>query len=221
MALDFHKARVNMVDAQIHTAGVVDECLLESFRCVPREAFLPEKLRGVAYVDESLAMGKGRYLLEPRVHGKMLEAARLCPEDVVLDIGVGTGYSSAILAPLVMTVVALDDSKRYLDKAARLWEKLGVCNVVAIERDMTRGTPEHAPFTLIVVNGAVSRVPQELVDQLSPGGRLVAVLNPDNSPMGQAVVVRKTANGHYSVVRLFDASAYYVPGFEPDSKFSF
>lgn len=210
-----------MVDGQIHTAGVVSEGLLKSFSTVPREIFLPEKLRSVAYADEALAMGKGRHLLEPMVHGKLLEAARIRPEDVVLDIGVGAGYSSAILSPLVTTVVALDDSKRFLDKAARLWEKLGVCNVVAIERDMTRGTPEHAPFSLIVINGAVAEIPKDLTDQLAPGGRLLTILNPGRKPLGQAVLVEKGAGGHCSLSRLFDAGAPYLAGFEPVVSFSF
>lgn len=221
MSLDYQKARENMVDGQIHTAGVVSEGLLKSFSTVPREIFLPEKLRGVAYADEALAMGKGRHLLEPMVHGKLLEAARLRPEDVALDIGVGAGYSSAILSPLVTTVVALDDSKRFLDKAARLWEKLGVCNVVAIERDMTRGTPEHAPFSLIIINGAVSHIPQDLIDQLEPGGRLLTILNPARGMLGKAVLVEKTTGAHYSVTQLFDAGAPYLPGFEPQSAFVF
>ncbi|MCB9974757.1 MAG: protein-L-isoaspartate O-methyltransferase [Rhodospirillales bacterium] len=221
MALDYQKARENMVDGQIHTAGVVSEGILQSFSTVPRELFLPEKLRGVAYVDESLPMGKGRHLLEPMVHAKMLQAARLQPNDVVLDIGVGAGYSSAILSPLVTTVVALDDNKRYLDKAARLWDKLGSCNVVAIEREMTRGTPEHAPFSLIFINGAIGHIPRELTDQLGSGGRLLTVLNPDGGSLGQAVLVEKTGDTHASVTRLFDASVPYLPGFEPAGAFSF
>lgn len=221
MSLDYQKARENMVDGQIHTAGVVSEGILKSFLTVPREIFLPEKLRGMAYSDENLAMGKGRHILEPMIHAKLLEAARPRPEDVVLDIGVGTGYSSAILAPLVMTVVALDDSKRYLDKAARLWEKLGVCNVVGIERDMTRGTPEHAPFSLMVINGAVAQIPKDLTDQLAPGGRLATILNSEWASLGQAVLIEKTGSGHCSVSRLFDAGVPYLAGFEPVVSFSF
>ncbi|MCB1681561.1 MAG: protein-L-isoaspartate O-methyltransferase [Alphaproteobacteria bacterium] len=220
MTTDFQKARDNMVECQIHTAGVVSPGLLERFKVVPRELFLPEKVRGIAYVDEIVSFGKGRFLLEPIIHSKLLQAARLVPTDIVLDIGGGTGYSSAILSPLVMQVVSLDE-KKYIEKAARLWEKLGLENILPVEGDMPSGAPEHGPFSLILVNGAVSEVARALVNQLSPGGRLLTVVKKPGLGPGEAVIVERLEDGQPSSRVLFEAGTPYLPGFEPVSSFAF
>ena len=109
---DFIQARKNMVDCQIHPSGIVDGWILESFQNIPRELFVPEKLQGIAYTDENIDIGQGRFLMEPIVHAKLLQAVAPDKSDVVLDIGVGTGYSSAILCPNVSTVVALENNKK-------------------------------------------------------------------------------------------------------------
>ena len=201
-----------MVDCQIQTAGVVTEGLLKAFEVTPRELFVPEKLKSIAYSDEDIPLGKGRFLLEPIVHAKLVEAARIQPTDVVMDIGMGTGYSSAILSPMVLTVMAVDSNKKYLDKAARLWAELDVCNVIGIEGDLTEGNPENAPFSLIFVNGAVAEIPENLVDQLGPGGRLLTVVKKAGAVMGHATLVEKLDTGGYASTELFEAGTPYLAG---------
>lgn len=219
--MDFPKARVNMIDGQLSTSGVVNEQILESFSYVPREMFVPQKLRDVAYIDESLDIGQGRFLLSPIVYSKMVQAANPCGFDVVLDIGSAYGYSSAILSPLVTTVIALEHNKRQMDKAAKLWEQLGVNNIVLSEGELANGVPEQAPYSLIIINGAVSEVPKKIIDQIDVGGRLVAVVREDSSYVGCATLFIKSHNGDVSCKKLFDANIPFIKGFEPSLEFEF
>lgn len=218
---DFSQTRINMVDGQIHPSGVVDQRILESFQTVPREMFVPERLQGVAYTDEDLNIGQGRYLLEPTTHAKMMQAAQPLDTDVVLDIGVGAGYSCAILSPMVTTIIALEHNKRQMDKATKLWDKLDFCNIALIEGKLEDGVPDQAPYSLIIINGAVSAVPDEVMDQLDVGGRLVAVIRETNQSVGQAVLFVKSKTDIVSSKVLFDANAPFLPGFEPKASFEF
>lgn len=220
MTADTHKARENMVDCQIHTAGVVSPRLLESFTSVPRELFVPEKMRGIAYSDEPVSIGKGRFMLDPMTHAKILQAVRLEPTDTVLDVGAGTGYSSAILSPLVMSVVALDE-KKYIEKAVRVWEKLGFSNVLGVDGELAAGAAGHAPFSLIIINGAVDALPQNLLGQIGPGGRLAGIVKRAGESQGCAVLAEKLESGHISSRVLFETDAPYLPGFTPAPAFVF
>lgn len=220
MSADYQKARENMVDCQIHTAGVLSPGLLESFLTVPRELFVPDKIRGIAYKDAPISFAKGRFMLDPMTHAKMLQAVRLEPSDTVLDVGAGTGYSSAILSPLVMSVVALDD-KKTLEKAVRHWEKLGCSNIIAAEGELCAGAPAHAPYSLIILNGAVEALPPNLLGQLAPGGRLVGVVKKEGEPLGCALLAEKLDSGHVSSRALFEAEAPYLPGMDCEPAFVF
>ena len=219
--MDFNKARKNMVDSQIHTVGVASRAVLDAFSNVPREIFVPEKLKPLAYSDVSLTIAKGRYLIEPAVYAKIIQAAHIRPDDIVMDIGVGSGYSSALLSTMVTTVVALDDNKKYLERASRLWDRLGACNVVPIQGDITKGMAEHAPYSLILINGAVAEIPEIIIDQLDMNGRLLAVVKGKDSSIGRVVMVKKTGEGKYSQAELFDAVMPYISGFEPEENFKF
>jgi protein-L-isoaspartate(D-aspartate) O-methyltransferase len=219
--LNFAQARTHMVDCQIHTSGVADPLILKAFGSVPRELFVPEKLQGIAYHDDALEIGQGRFLLEPAVHAKLIQTAKPVAADVVLDIGCGTGYSSAILSSIVTTVIAVENNKRQLDKAIKLWDKLGACNIVSLEGELDLGAQAYAPYSLIVLNGSVAQIPQNLCAQLAPKGRLICVVKPQGRSIGRAVLVYKDDSGAISEQELFDASAPYLNGFEPKPSFRF
>ncbi len=219
--VDFSQARTNMVDGQIHTAGVNVGEILDAFQSVPREKFVPKNMQNVAYSDEDLPIGGGRFLLEPITHAKMIQAVRPVSDDVALDIGGATGYSAAILSSMVTTVVALEESKVYLDKAASLWQELDVCNVVAIKDKLAKGNPENEPFSLIVMNGAVSEIPVHIVEQLTPQGRLITIVKKPGEMMGQVTLVQNLGEGQFSSYNLFSAGSPYLPGFAPKPTFTF
>lgn len=219
--LKFSNARTNMVDCQIHTSGIVMPELLHAFETVPREKFVPAKMKNVAYVDEDLAIGDGRFLLDPVTHARMIQAAEPSAQDVILDIGGVTGYSSAIFSNLVMTVVALEEKKKYLDHADKVWAELEACNVAGFKGKLVAGAPEHGPYDIIFMNGSVSEIPANLIEQLAPGGRLVTIIRKAGEVMGQVTLLQSLGEKGFSSYTLFEAGCPFLPGFEPKPVFSF
>lgn len=217
--MDFAAARANMVDCQLRTNRVKDARLLHAFETVPREAFLPEKRRSVAYVDEDLQIVPGRFLLEPMVLARLLQAADIAPDDLVLEIGGASGYGSAILAQLGATVVSLESDGDLAAAAADTQAQLGIGNVLIVVGPLEQGYDKQAPYNVIVINGAVSEIPKSITDQLAEGGRLVTVVRGDGEP-GQAVLaLRRGANVSSRV--LFDAATPFLPEFQRSPGFVF
>jgi len=208
-----------MVDSQLRTNKVKDERLLQAFETVPRELFLPEGKRSVAYVDEDLPVGPGRHLMEPMVLARLLQAADITSEDLVLEIGGASGYATAILAQLAATVVSLESDPDLASAAAHAQGEVGIDNVLSVEGPLERGYAKQAPYNVIVVNGAVAEIPQAITDQLADGGRLVAVVRAGDGP-GQAVLVRRLG-ANVSGRVLFDASTPRLPEFERAPGFVF
>ena len=218
---DFELARKNMVDCQIRPSSVVNPVLLKSFEDIPREIFVPEKLQHIAYSDENIDIGQGRFLMEPATHAKLLQEANLKENDIVLDVGVGSGYSSAILSSNVSTVISLEVNKRQMDKATRLWSELDLCNIALVESSLNNGESKHAPYSLIVINGAVPEVPQIILDQLADNGRLVTIIKSPKQTIGKATIFAKDSHGHISSEPLFEAGVPYIKGFDTKTSFQF
>jgi hypothetical protein len=126
--MDYALSRFNMVEGQIKTNRVTDPYVLDAMTEVPREAFVPTSKKGIAYIDDAIEVARGRYMLEPMVLARILEAAELSEDDIVLDIGCNTGYSTAVLSKIVSTVVGLESDKDLADCATKTLEKLGVDN---------------------------------------------------------------------------------------------
>lgn len=219
--IDFANARKNMVDGQVHTAGVTDPGILNAFRTVPRETFVPQNLQKIAYADEELPLGGGRYLPAPISHARMLQAAAPEKGDKVLDIGGGTGYAAAIVAPLVSKVAALEEEEQFLEYASAVWAHLGHRNIMPIVGLLNVGFDGEAPFDIIFIHGAVTEIPARLAGQLAPGGRLVAIVRKPGAVMGQATLLVNSAGNKFSSRVLFDAGAHYLPAFAPKAEFVF
>ena len=219
--IDFDAARKNMVDGQIHTASVVNPHILDSFSRIPRELFVPEKQRDISYVDECINIGQGRYLMEAVVLARLLQAAEPKQDNVALVVGSDSGYSCAILSTLVSTVIAVEDRKRHLDRAARAFEKLDICNIATFEKPIVDGDKERAPYDVILINGAVESVPDIILSQLAKGGRLITVLNNVSCSVGQATLFSKNEQGHISSRALFDASVPLIEDFTKETVFTF
>lgn len=218
---NFRQARENMVDCQIHTAGIIVPGILEAFQNTPREMFVPKNYQEVAYSDQDLPIGKGRFLLDPITHARMVQAANLKASDIVLDIGCGTGYSSAILSPMVTTIVALEEDTGYLEKATSLWQQLSLCNIAGVQGRLSEGYPASAPYSVIFINGAVAEIPDRIAGQLAPGGRMITILRDPGTVMGKAVMVESLDGKRTSSTPLFDAGFAWLPGFEPKPAFHF
>lgn len=213
---DFAAARINMVENQVRCNGVTDQDVIAAVSAVPRERFATPANQGIAYMDEELPVGNGRHLLQPRVFAKLCQAAEVTPDDKVLDVGCATGYSSAVLARLAASVVALEQDAALV--AAATAALAGIPNVTITTGALREGAAKHGPYDVIFLNGSVPEKPTSLFDQLAEGGRLVAVIGGD--PVGHAHVFVR-AHGTVSGRVVFDATAHPLPGFEIAESFVF
>lgn len=173
-------ARFNMVETQIRPADVTDPQVLAALNAVPRERFVPRAAVALAYADVPVQIAPGRYLLDPRSFAKLLQLAEIGPEDRVLDVGCGTGYSAAVLARLAGEVIALEQDADLVRAASELLAN-AVGKVEVVQGGLIEGVKGQAPYDVIFVNGAVEQVPETLLGQLAEGGRLVTFLKDGQS----------------------------------------
>ncbi len=215
---DYVAQRANMVESQLRAGRVSDSAVLDAMGRVAREEFTPKALRPVAYCDDDLPFG-GRVLMEPMVFARLAQLAALGPDDYLLDIGAGLGYSSAVLGRIVGAVVALESDPGLAEGARAALAAAGSDNVLPVEGPLEAGCPDEAPFSAIMVEGAVASIPPAWLDQLAPGGRLAAVLRPGDG-LGRATLFVKR-DGLVSSRTAFDAGTPYIEGFEPVEEFVF
>ena len=217
--IDHAVARRNMVAGQIKTNRVTDERLIEAMEEIPRERFVPHAMRGTAYVDEDVEIAPGRYMMEPMVLARLVQEADIGADDIVLDVGCGTGYASAVMARLAGTVIALDVDETLAKEAARALNAVSADNAIVVTGALAEGYTRQAPYDVILVGGAVDRLPQTLADQLAEAGRMVAVVRAPGA-VGQATLWARH-RGALSGRRLFEASLPPLPGFDQPARFEF
>jgi len=217
--MDFAAARLNMVNSQILPNKVTDENVISVMGDLPRESFLPKPLQGIAYADEALALGEGRYVMEPMIIARLLQSLDLKATDVALSIGCGCGYAVAALASIVNTVVAVEANATMAQRAGKALSNLEIDNVVIIDGPLNEGYAKQAPYDVIFFDGAVSEMPAEITAQLADGGRAVAIVSSAGG-MGRAQIYLRSG-GVVSSRDLFDAGTPVLPGFEADLVFSF
>lgn len=216
--LDFAQARRNMVDCQIRPADVTDHLVMDALAAVHRERFLPEPSQHSAYSDGDLVLDGGAVVLAPRTFAKMLQAAGIGPDDVVLDIGCALGYSAAVLARLAGIVVALESDPTMVERATVALADAGVENCAVLERPLPAGDAEHGPYDVIFIEGGIECLPPALPRQLRDGGRLLAVMR--ESAGGECRRILRAAEA-FSEISLFDATAPLCPGFGVQPGFTF
>lgn len=206
-----------MVDTQVRPSDVTKFPIIDAMLSVPRELYVPQAQREAAYVGENLALGGGRILLEPRTFAKLLDGLDITPSDVVLDVGCGLGYSTAVLARLADFVVGLEDDADRAQEAQANLSGNGVDNAAVIEGVLTEGAEKNGPYDVILIEGAVETVPQAFVDQLNEGGRIGCLFT--EGTLGVARIGVK-ADGRISWRSSFNASAPVVSGFERPEVFA-
>ena len=222
--MDFQAARLAMVESQIMPNGVRDPLILNAFASLPREAFVPDANKALAYMDEAILAAPAaggappRYLLPPMVLAKLLQAAAVSPQDHVLDIGGTTGYSAAILAQICAKVDALEATEAAAEAMKQNLKAANAGHVPVHHGPLNQGLEASKPYNLILINGSAAEEPRELFGQLAEGGRLAVIIR--QGWQGQAYVFTKSS-GAVSGRPVFDAAAEYLPGFEKHQSFVF
>lgn len=216
--LDFDVAREAMVESQILPGGVRDAKLCRVMKTIPRESYVPEKYRNLAYMDKNVFLSPEREIPSPLVLAKLIELADVSPDDLVLDIGCGLGYSTAILASLAGTVVAVENEPAFVESANTALQNQNIDNAVVIEGGHAAGQAKQGPFNVIFVGGMVDEVPRSLLEQLDEGGRLVCVSKHENASRG--MIITRHRDG-FSTNAALDVSAPKMRGFEKEEQFSF
>lgn len=213
MMTDYSAARLNMVETQVRPNGITDRRIISAVERVPREKFVPESRRAVAYMDEDVPLDPAdkasgpRALIEVMAFARMLQHAQIKPAEKLLLVGAGTGYGASVAAGLAQRVVALECDAGLALAARRNLE--GTANVTLVEGPLAAGVPAEQPFDVILAEGRVGDVPEAWINQLADGGRLVAVVG--ETEMAQACVYTR-AGGAVAVRQVFDASVAALPG---------
>src|SRR5690349_2836235 len=185
------EARQNMVDNQLRANKVHDDRVLDAFLHLQRELFVPPGLRGVAYIDEDLQVAPGRYLMEPMVAARLLQALAVQPRDTALVVGAGAGYEAAALGLLARSVIALEDDPELARLGRSALVDHRIASVTYVEAPLATGYRARAPYDVILFGGAAAAVPEEISAQLSEGGRLGVVLREPGS-VGRATLITRT-----------------------------
>ncbi len=188
----YKKKRKNMVEKQIIRRGIKNEKIIEAFLAVPRHIFVPEKLRERSYEDRPLPVGNGQTISQPYIVAEMIEELEPEENDIILEIGTGTGYAAAVLSRIVKKVYTVERIKKLADKAEKLYDRLKYNNIEVKVADGTKGWPEKAPFSGIMVSAAAPEIPESLIEQLEEGGIIVI---PVGNKLFQRLIKAKYKDG--------------------------
>jgi protein-L-isoaspartate(D-aspartate) O-methyltransferase len=217
--MNLELARFNMIEQQIRPWNVLDPAVLNLLAVVRREDFVPSAYRALAFVDTEVPLPEGQCMLAPKVEARLLQEAGVQRHERVLEIGAGSGFMAALLAHRARSVLTLELHPSLANMAAANLQRAGIANCRVRVRDGARGVPDEAPFDVIMLSGSVSAVPQVLLDQLAPGGRLMAIVG--DEPVMRAVRVQQLAASSFETRDLFDTVAPRLRGFDEPSRFHF
>ena len=205
---DFAELRERMIERQIAARGIHDPAVLEAFRQVPREEFVASGYGRQVYGDHPLPIEAGQTISQPYIVALMIDAAGIRPGEKVLEVGAGSGYAAAVIGRIAGEVIAIERHGELARIASERMERLGYGNVKIVEGDGTRGWPEGAPYDAILAAASGSHVPQPLIDQLAPGGRLVM---PVGSQAWSQKLVKLTKLENGEVERMSLGEVRFVP----------
>ena len=214
----FDQARIAMVDCQVRPSDVTRYTVIDAMLRVPRENFVPQNFRSVAYAGDHIPLGPGRVVLDPRVTGKLLDLLALTKDDLVLDIGCGYGYLAALAGQMAQAVIGVEDNTELATQAQDALVALEADNVVIETGALVDGAPDHGPYDAIFIEGGVEEVPSTILGQLKENGRVAAIFIDGN--VGSCRVGRMSG-GSVTWLSAFDATAPLLDGFSKEKVFEF
>jgi protein-L-isoaspartate(D-aspartate) O-methyltransferase len=217
---DFALARRNMVEGQLRPNRVTNSQLLAVIGALPREKFLPDGLRSVAYSDEDVPLGNSRFLMEPMVLARLIQTLQPRETDRALVVASGRGYGAALLARLVKSVVAIESDTALAAAAERTAKELGLAGIEQKVGPLEAGVAASGPYDVILIEGSVRQVPPAILEQLVDGGRMATIVAGPPGALGSAQLFVKEG-GVASGRPLFDAGTPPLPGFAAPPRFTF
>jgi len=217
--MKLEQARHNMIEQQIRTWDVLDQSVLRTLVDVRREAFVPVAYQSLAFVDTEIPLPCGQHMLSPKLEARLLQEAALQDDELVVEIGAGSGYMAALLAGRAGSVVSMEIDPALAAMARANLARAGVTNARVVEGDGAQGLPAEGPFDVIVLSGSVAEVPKALLSQLKVGGRLVAIVG--SEPVMRATRITRTGETSHATSQGWDTLAPRLPNFPEPSRFQF
>lgn len=217
--MDLNQARFNMIEQQVRPWEVLDPQVLELLMTVRREDFVPLAQKALAFVDMDIPLGNGQVMLSPRVQARLVQDLALKKTDKVLEIGTGTGYTTALLAHQAAQVLGFEANAELAAQASANLQKAGIGNAKVRHADGSQGAAGEGPFDAILLSGSVAQVPQNLLDQLAVGGRLIAIVG--DEPMMRATLITRTGPDSFVTAQPWDTNAPRLAGFAETPAFQF
>ena len=219
--MDMNQARFNMIEQQIRPWEVLDPQVLALLSTVRREDFVPLAHQALAFVDMEIPLGSApnQVMLAPRVQARLLQDLGVQPTDKALDVGTGSGFMAALLAHQAASVLSLEIDAGLAQQAQANLQKAGVTRVTVRHADGSQGAAADGPFDVIVLNGSVAEVPAALLQQLTIGGRLAAIVGQE--PMMRATVITRNSETAWTITEPWDCNAARLSGFAEPSHFQF
>jgi protein-L-isoaspartate(D-aspartate) O-methyltransferase len=217
--MNSEQARFNMVEQQIRTWEVLDQKVLDLLMSLKREEFVPRALRGLAFADLEIPLGFGEVMLSPKVEARILQEVAPRPADNVLEVGTGSGYMAALLGSLAKHVISVEIRPELKQMGEANLRAQGLRNVGVELGDAARGWAAHAPYDVIVLSGSTPLLPDTLLAQLKPGGRLFAIVG--DAPVMEGQLVTCAAAGSYRVANLFETCAPLLTNAAQPERFTF
>ena len=217
--MNIEQARFNMIEQQIRPWEVLDPAVLQLLAVVKREDFVPPVYRALAFVDCEVPLPEGQVMLAPRVEARLLQELKVQRHESVLEVGAGSGFMAALLGHRAREVITLENRPVLARMAADNLKRAGVGNVEVREADGREGLAAAAPFDAIMLSGSVASVPESLLAQLKPAGRLITIEGAE--PIMQATLYTRQANGSFAKTVLFDTVAPRLDGFAEPTRFHF
>ena len=217
--MNVEQARFNMVEQQIRPWNVLDAAILDSLSVVKREDFVPAAYKNLAFADIEVPLGQGQCMLFPRLEARMVQDLAVQAHETVLEIGSGSGYMAALLAHRAKRVVSLEINAELANLARTNLRNAGVQNAEVRHADGSVATPAEGNFDAILMSGSVAAIPQSLLNLLSVGGRLIAIVG--DEPIMCATIVTRTSATEFRTVKPWDCEAPRLQKFTENSQFAF
>lgn len=210
---DFEQARFNMIEQQVRTWEVLDQRVLDTMNSIPRENFVPEQYRSLAFVDTEIPIGNDQVMMSPKVEGRLLQALNITPQDSILEIGTGSGYLTACLASLGKQVTSIDITPDFTSTAAGKLAEQGISNVTLETADAANGIGSSEQYDVIAVTGSLPLLQKQFHESLTPGGRLFVIVG--KLPIMEALLITRVSENNWSQESLFETC---IPALEHASR---